>query len=1321
MKNKFLRSLSLFLAITIVCSSLMMLTSCASNKKDLTTASDENYINFTDGFTESKVTDEKSALKAVEDIAPEIGITDVEKELKVASVNTVGGDKYYRMQQYYEGYPVYGRTVVLAANGDGQTSALTSNTKTIKEIDIKTAASEESIKNSIENYYEEEIIFIDKITKDKLYIYDLEKNSVPRLVYVISVVTVTGAYNTIIDADSSKVITTHSTLFYDQKQFKYNGQEVERSFYASAEDGTNQMTYISDTGTKINVFIPKSTEKYTWYNDNAADLVTWKDGESPDKSAVDAISNMIASYKFYKDVFGIDSFDGEKSTINTYVHVMGYQDYEGEDHRMINNAFHWYSPNGTVFAFTKRYNDSGNEINEYSANLDVVAHEYTHGIESHISGMIYRGESGAIMEAYSDIFGEMVEDYSNDGVLDNDCNWILGDRNMINPISKGYPDCYKGENWVDTTQYNNDHGGVHTNNTVLSHAVYLMSNGINGTPGKKISNDQLAELWFRGLQLLQSDATFRQCANAILSSAQQMFQNDPKNFTVEKLECVQEAFNKVGISANVTTATWVEKGAKIYAVDSITNKLYDNYHIKFEKLNLETRKTELVSEADVTDANGYVINLPADNYIVTVSDNDPEGSKNEFSKTIKVTDLNSDEASRSSITLNKTVLIYTDFWAKTFVTDFTIPTDMMITLGELGVIEPEITPTDADSYSIKWLSSNETVATVSPNGEAGIITTLAKGKATITAELTSGGKTITKTTNLTVASKARDTVLVLDISGSMYGEPLQEMKKSAIQFCNDLLKDEYNNRVGIVLYDHEVTTIPLTADLNLLVSEIEQIQDGGRTDMEAGLATAESMLKNHGRAEAIKNVVVMADGIPNEGKTSNSGSLPLGETYSRYTGSIIYANAVIDTAKRMQKSYNVYSLGFFHDLDGNAKDFAVALMKEVASKPEDYHQVDKAENLQFAFGDISDDISAGSKIVINIACPVDVKVTYGNETLSSANDSFCNTASFGTLQLLGKNKDIKVITVDSDKDYNIEIVGTGDGKMDYSVNYFNEQEQLVDYRSFETVPITKTTVIKSNTNNDNAVDLNIDKDGDGENDEVWTADVKSKGAVVEDKDPDSLNSVISSSSEPSSSDSENSEAEGNNNVGVGIGLTVTALVVLILVVAGVVVVVVIIIVIIFATRSKKKKTLKQNNNNMQNIPISSYQQEVNTNNQTAAKTLISVQENITQAAPRMVGTIEFISGPMTGFAVPIKDGETLFIGKDPKFANIVIDSVYTKVSRRHCSITYDARTERYYVVDSSLNGTYLKGVTQLTNGERVLIDVNSILLLGDEECAILLK
>ena len=627
-------------------------------------------------------------------------------------------------------------------------------------------------------------------------------------------------------------------------------------------------------------------------------------------------------------------------------------------------------------------------------------------------------------------------------------------------------------------------------------------------------------------------------------------------------------------------------------------------------------------------------------------------------------------------------------YTPTYVQDFTIPDTKIITSGEISVIEPELYPKDADSYTFTWTSSDETVASVTPEGNVGIIHAKSKGTTTITVALVSGENTITKTTSLRVASKGRDTVLVLDISGSMSGTPLTEMKEAAIDFCYELLEDEYNNRVGIVFYDDENTTIPLTDDLSSLVSYIEQVNDGGMTNMEGAIASAKNMLVQQGKADSIKNIVIMADGLPNDGKTSNSGAMNTTSTTS--TRQIAYASAVIDTAQEAMKSYNMYSLGFFHDLSDSNLDFAIELMKKLTNQEDGYHQVEEAENLQFAFEDISEEISDGSKIVINIACPVDVVVSYNGETLCSAVESYSSKTSFGTLQLLGSNEDIKVLSLEPDNDYEVQLVGTGDGMMNYSVNYMNEDDDITDSREFRAVPITPTTKITSKTNVETEdMALNIDEDGDGKVDTIWSATKNAIGSITYKKNPEPEETQEVVETEPVKENETESDKASYE-------MEVWQLALIIIGVLSFAAIAVVTVVVCMPITNKTEDEEKQDD-------------------------LFEEERTTEDKEPEYVPAISIIDGPLAGAEIPIRGKEILYIGKDSQRANIVFTSDYIKVSRLHCSITYDAKHQKYFVTDSSSNGTYYMNHIKLEKGKRTAVSPGTTIILGDDSAKITLR
>ena len=55
------------------------------------------------------------------------------------------------------------------------------------------------------------------------------------------------------------------------------------------------------------------------------------------------------------------------------------------------------------------FGDGDNDTFGYVTALDVVAHEFTHGVTHHTSDLNYKHEAGGLNEAFSDIFAAFVD------------------------------------------------------------------------------------------------------------------------------------------------------------------------------------------------------------------------------------------------------------------------------------------------------------------------------------------------------------------------------------------------------------------------------------------------------------------------------------------------------------------------------------------------------------------------------------------------------------------------------------------------------------------------------------------------------------------------------------------------------------------------------------------------------------------------------------------------------------------------------------------------------------------------------------------------
>lgn len=198
---------------------------------------------------------------------------------------------------------------------------------------------------------------------------------------------------------------------------------------------------------------------------SAVDITSASANGPWDAAGTNAHWGAAKTYEFYQSQFGRNSIDDAGLTLNSYVHYA-------------TNLVNAYWDGARML-----YGD-GNGINYGPlVALDIVGHELTHGVTQYTSDLIYQGESGALNESFSDIFGETVENFAdgpNDWQMATDIG-IGGSgaiRSMDNPNLYNDPDTYYGDFWYTGAS---DYGGVHTNSGVQNFWFYLLVNGGSGT------------------------------------------------------------------------------------------------------------------------------------------------------------------------------------------------------------------------------------------------------------------------------------------------------------------------------------------------------------------------------------------------------------------------------------------------------------------------------------------------------------------------------------------------------------------------------------------------------------------------------------------------------------------------------------------------------------------------------------------------------------------------------------------------------------------------------------------------------------------------
>lgn len=187
-------------------------------------------------------------------------------------------------------------------------------------------------------------------------------------------------------------------------------------------------------------------------------------GTNTTSGAVDAHWGAGEVFEFYKGL-GRNSIDDEGMSI---VSVVNAGDIGGAP---LFNAF-W---NGSYMTYG---NPDPTQLHPFSADLDVVGHELTHGVTQFSANLVYLNQSGAMNEAYSDYFGNAIDvTVSGTPMSDPEAGFIGEDLCKVpQPDNWACPlrDLNDGTTTDDFIGFlvDFDNGGVHLNSTIYGGALW---------------------------------------------------------------------------------------------------------------------------------------------------------------------------------------------------------------------------------------------------------------------------------------------------------------------------------------------------------------------------------------------------------------------------------------------------------------------------------------------------------------------------------------------------------------------------------------------------------------------------------------------------------------------------------------------------------------------------------------------------------------------------------------------------------------------------------------------------------------------------------
>ena len=457
-----------------------------------------------------------------------------------------------RVQQVIKGVPVLGGEAIVHMNRDGSLFALTDDrVRGIPvDLDVIPAIPPSAAEAIVLGAYEcVECLTAPPVVDLRVLRRDPAER--PRLVYRVQLRREDGSEGTgmpvvFIDAGTGEEVWRYDNLqtATGSGASLYSGKV---SVATLEKDGSY---YLEDTTRGIGTFDNKGTTGSTSRFQDANNSWTGAD----QRAGVEAHHGAAKVYDYYKDVhgrIGIDSSggpgyytaaDGKTELISSKVHYS----------RRYNNAF-W---NGSFMT----YGDGDGEVFSPLVSLDICGHEMTHGITERTAGLLYAGESGALNESMSDVFGAMVERYAKG---ESASTWKIGEqcytpgtdddalRHMDNPhlaTNYGYtanddPDHYS-ERYVGKL----DNGGVHINSGIPNKAFYLVAKGGSHHLGGSmvgIGADDAARIWYKALTTYMTSSTsFAGARAATLNAATALFGSESA-----QRAAVAKAWTLVGVGS----------------------------------------------------------------------------------------------------------------------------------------------------------------------------------------------------------------------------------------------------------------------------------------------------------------------------------------------------------------------------------------------------------------------------------------------------------------------------------------------------------------------------------------------------------------------------------------------------------------------------------------------------------------------------------------------------------------------------------------------------------------------------------------------------
>jgi len=471
-----------------------------------------------------KITDANSEFRQINEFTDEQGLTHV------------------KFQQIYKSVPLSGKEILVHLDQNNSVYLIEGRIEPSPTLDVTPALTNQQALDLAKT----DLGQLDDSTTCELVIF-FDNLKTPHLAYEISAVCNHESWKLFIDARTGQILQKYN----DSRRVSIDGSGADSfgrqcSFpvwqqgnYNALIDTTQamhlQIPNLPNNPGKGNIAVLTCNGADPTASTNATLYFVLSGSTGWDPVAVGVYDSLRKVQDYYRTTFNRKSIDNQGLNSIGVIHCGGQS--------LAGNAG-WFPGMNMIF-----FGEASGQMDSMAKALDFTAHEFTHGVTSFSANLEYMYQSGALNEAFSDIFACMVD--RDDWTLGEDivkvspgfCRSLASPHDGLESLQAkqagiGYEPAHMNE--YRNLSSNEDNGGVHINSTIPGHAAYMIAEGLGSS---SIGRAKTEQIFYRALTThLTRQGNFSDARLATVQSAEELYGADSP-----EVQAVIAGWNAVGV------------------------------------------------------------------------------------------------------------------------------------------------------------------------------------------------------------------------------------------------------------------------------------------------------------------------------------------------------------------------------------------------------------------------------------------------------------------------------------------------------------------------------------------------------------------------------------------------------------------------------------------------------------------------------------------------------------------------------------------------------------------------------------------------------